>query len=569
MPNTAEVFAGNEHPDAEAPNEDSDTVTVRCPGTIIIKKETLPDGDSTPFEFTFEEETEFTLLDGEQKPFENLDPGSYSVNEDVPDGWDLQSINCGEADVDQEGSSVEIDLHENETVICTFVNEKDSRIIVEKQTNPNGDSTEFTFSGSWSEGTFNLSDGEQEDSGELEPGPYAVGEDVPLGWDLTDVDCNTEFGTEGSSAFFNLDPGQVVRCVFTNTKRQPGSINVIKTANPTSVQEPGGNVEYTVTVQNTSTVNVTVNSVVDDRFGSLANVAGGSPSGCFAVPFVLAPNASSTCTFTRALTGTGGQSHINVVTVTGTDTSGNTLTDSDDARVDFTPRLIDLVIVKNATSPTPLNGTVRYTMTVTNKGPDTATNVQLVDPAPAGITYLTVSPGAPTCTLTPSLITCNLGTLAANQSRTITVTGRATLVGRHTNTAVVTGDGGRETNPADNTDSAVTVVPKPPVVKPPVAPAVCLTLTVTPKMIKADGRPDRVKVKVTAGAKRVKGAAVRVKGPGIKKTKRSNAKGMVTMRVNPKRPGVLTITALETKQQKVCGPKRIGAVGVFLPPLTG
>ena len=88
-------------------------------------------------------------------------------------------------------------------------------------------------------------------------------------------------------------------------------------------------------------------------------------------------------------------------------------------------------------------------------------------------------------------------------------------------------------------------------------------------MIKADGKPDTVKVKVTAGPKRVKGTKVRIKGPGIKKSARSNARGMATLRVNPKRPGVLTITAVETKQQKVCGPKRIGAVGVFLPPLTG
>ncbi len=36
-------------------------------------------------------------------------------------------------------------------------------------------------------------------------------------------------------------------------------------------------------------------------------------------------------------------------------------------------------------------------------------------------------------------------------------------------------------------------------------PEVCLTLTVTPKMITADGRPDRVTVKVTAGKKRVRG----------------------------------------------------------------
>ena len=73
--------------------------------------------------------------------------------------------------------------------------------------------------------------------------------------------------------------------------RRPASINVIKTANPTSVKEPGGSVNFTVTVENTGPVNVTITSVVDDKFGNLANVAGGSPSGCFAVPFVLTPGA--------------------------------------------------------------------------------------------------------------------------------------------------------------------------------------------------------------------------------------------------------------------------------------
>jgi uncharacterized repeat protein (TIGR01451 family) len=256
------------------------------------------------------------------------------------------------------------------------------------------------------------------------------------------------------------------------------------------------------------------------------------------------------------------------VTVTGKDTSGNTLTDSDDARVDFTPRLIDLVIVKNATTPTPLNEVVTYTMTVTNKGPDVATNVQLADPAPAGILYLSVNPGSPTCSVTQSMLTCSLGTLEVGQSRTITLRARATQVGRHVNTATVTGEGGRETNPADNVDNAFTIVPKPFV--PPTAPQVCLTLTVTSsKMIKADGRPDKLSVRVTAGTKRVKGTKVVVRGAGVKKSTRSNAKGIASLRINPTRPGVITITAVQSKNQKVCGPKRIGAVGVFLPPLTG
>jgi hypothetical protein len=166
------------------------------------------------------------------------------------------------------------------------------------------------------------------------------------------------------------------------------------------------------------------------------------------------------------------------------------------------------------------------------------------------------------------MLTCSLGTLEVGQSRTITLRARATQVGRHTNTATVTGEGGRETNPADNVDSAVTLVPRPFV--PPAPTPVCLTLTVTSsKMIKADGRPDRLSVRVTQGQKRVKGTKVVVRGPGVKKSARSNAKGVASLSINPRRPGVITITAVQSKNQQVCGPKRIGAVGVFLPPLTG
>ena len=175
-----------------------------------------------------------------------------------------------------------------------------------------------------------------------------------------------------------------------------------------------------------------------------------------------------------------------------------------------------------------------------------------------------------TCNLTPSLLTCSLGDLPVGPTVTITLIARATAVGTHTNTATVTGGGGRETNPADNTDTATINVPapiRPPTAKPEPAP-VCLTLTVAPKMIKADGKVDRVSVKVTAGKKRVKGTKVAVFGAGVRKTARSNSNGMAFLRINPKKAGLITITALETNQ-KVCGPKRIGVVGVFLPPLTG
>jgi uncharacterized repeat protein (TIGR01451 family) len=286
----------------------------------------------------------------------------------------------------------------------------------------------------------------------------------------------------------------------------------------------------------------------------------------------MKPGDTANCTFQKTITGVGGTSHVNVVTVTGHDAAGHSLTASDDARVDITPRLIDLVIQKDATSPTPLNGVVNYSLKVTNKGPDTATNVQVADPAPAGITYLTANASQGTCSLSPALVTCALGTIARGQTVTIAITARATTVGSHTNTATVVGSGGRETNPADNVDTAVTIVPaplKPPTVKPeaPVV-EVCLSLTVSPKMVKADGKPDKVTAKVTAGKKRVKGVKVSVKGAGVSKTARTNGKGVAVLKINPKKPGIVTVSAVESNR-KLCGPQRIGVVGVFLPPLTG
>ena len=364
-------------------------------------------------------------------------------------------------------------------------------------------------------------------------------------------------------------------CTITNNDVPPGqgSISVSKSADPTTLKEPGGPVAYSVTITNTSVdVNVTITNVVDDKFGDLDDSGG---NGCFDVPINLVPGEKVNCTFQKTISGPGGTSHVNVVTVNGQDEYGHELRASDDARVDITERLIDLVLVKDATSPTPLNGTVDYTLTVTNRGPDTATNVQLADPAPAGITYLSASPSQGTCSVSASLVACNLGTIAAGQTVTVAVRGRATAVGSHTNTATVTGSGGKETNPADNVDSAVTIVPaplRPPTAKPEAEPKpeFCLALTVSPKMVKADGKPDKVKVKVTAGKKRVKGVKVVVKGAGVKKKAVTNRKGVAVLKINPRKAGLITITVAESnKKRKACGPKRIGVVGVFLPPLTG
>jgi hypothetical protein len=48
---------------------------------------------------------------------------------------------------------------------------------------------------------------------------------------------------------------------------------------------------------------------------------------------------------------------------------------------------------------------------------------------------------------------------------------------------------------------------------------------------------------------------------------KTNAKGVVVITINPRKAGIVTITTAD--KGKACGPKRVGVVGVFEPPVTG
>ena len=120
-----------------------------------------------------------------------------------------------------------IALAAGETVTCVFTNEKDAVIVVEKQTSPDGSPQLFTFTRSYG-ANFQLSDGQQHNSGDLNPGQYSVSENVPAGWALTSAVCS-----DGSRrpARSTSHAGETVTCVFTNTVK-PGKIVVDQADEP-------------------------------------------------------------------------------------------------------------------------------------------------------------------------------------------------------------------------------------------------------------------------------------------------------------------------------------------------
>ena len=91
-------------------------------GTIIIEKQTIPDGFVQTFEFTGD--ASGSIGDGQQIVVSNLTPGPYQAQEVVPVGWALTSIVCDDdnSDPDLPNQLVNIDLEAGETVKCIFTN---------------------------------------------------------------------------------------------------------------------------------------------------------------------------------------------------------------------------------------------------------------------------------------------------------------------------------------------------------------------------------------------------------------------------------------------------------------
>ena len=131
-----------------------------------------------------------------------------------------------------------------------------------------------------------------------------------------------------------------------------------KTANPTSVPQPGGPVTFTVLVRNTSVSDdVTLTAAgFTDKVGAgpvrlhLNIDCNGATAGS-GLPLTLqeaneGTTDEVTCTFVKNVSGDAGAQITDLVEVTGTDDDGNPVKDDDDATVTITPNPGTLIVRK-------------------------------------------------------------------------------------------------------------------------------------------------------------------------------------------------------------------------------
>ncbi|WP_353648310.1 LPXTG cell wall anchor domain-containing protein [Nakamurella sp. A5-74] len=212
--------------------------------------------------------------------------------------------------------------------------------------------------------------------------------------------------------------------------RELADLAVTKTSNPTS-QNAGNQVTYTVTATNNGP-NAAAGVVVTDTLPTGVDyVASNPPAG------VTCTNSGRTVTCTASTLANGATlvipivvsipsgsatgSLANTATVSATTADDVTTNNSSTATTTVT-RQADVALTKSGTPASAAAGTqVTYTLTATNAGPSSAAGTQIVDQLPAGVTLVSATPSAGTCTTAGTTVTCDTGTIAAGGAVTSTL----------------------------------------------------------------------------------------------------------------------------------------------------
>ena len=222
------------------------------PGTLIVVKDTVPDG---PQDFPFTGSGiigAFTLDDdaGADATFSNtesfvLPPGDYTVSESVVPGFTLASVACSDGSPgDPATRTATVALASGETVTCTFTNNTHATLTIVKDTVPDGPQ-DFAFTGSGTIGAFTLDDDAGADATfqssttfTLDPGAYTVSEAAVAGFGVTGIACSDgdSVGTPATrTAAVALAAGETVTCTFTNTAG--GNLTIVQDTVPDGPQD--------------------------------------------------------------------------------------------------------------------------------------------------------------------------------------------------------------------------------------------------------------------------------------------------------------------------------------------
>jgi|GEM_PF-1830568 len=153
------------------------------------------------------------------------------------------------------------------------------------------------------------------------------------------------------------------------------AIQLTKTADPTSLSEPGGEVTYTFTVENTGLEMVTLTSLMDDVLMDL------NGQGTIVLPQTIPPGGSYSGSVESAFSGDAGDIHTNTATAECHDDEGNVVSDDDDATV-VIDDVLPTIKVEKSCDPEAVpetGGLVRFFVRILNQSIEGVNITSVVD----------------------------------------------------------------------------------------------------------------------------------------------------------------------------------------------
>jgi uncharacterized repeat protein (TIGR01451 family) len=245
-------------------------------------------------------------------------------------------------------------------------------------------------------------------------------------------------------------------------------LSITKTDGQTSTT-PGSAIAYTITVTNNDPITVTSVTLNDTLPASIQSPVFTPSTGSYnnGTGAWTGLNLASGQSITLTVSGTIAASATGTLTNTATVAPPAGITDpvaGNNSATDTTTLTptADLRLTKTVDVPTsPVGSTLNYTVTVTNNGSDSATNVAVQDLLPAGVTFTSATPSQGTYNDSTGLWT--VGTIANGGSATLQIAVIVNTSANITNTAEVSASDQTDpnstpgnNNPGENDQDSVT-----------------------------------------------------------------------------------------------------------------
>jgi uncharacterized repeat protein (TIGR01451 family) len=303
-----------------------------------------------------------------------------------------------------------------------------------------------------------------------------------------DPDDFTALGSAGGADFTSVGAIEVI--AETGTNGTSGQIDVLGTFGEIEIEQDivneadltltkvletpspnvGSQVTFTITLVNSAAGAGATNIVVEDILPTGLAFVSADPStgtyddetGLWTIPS-LAAGAGATLEIVATLNSSA--AITNSAEVVAADQNDPTSTPDDGEGDDFdsvlvdAPAAADLSVNKTVSSNSPaLNSNVTFTVTLTNSGPDQATNIVVTDQLPTGLTYVSDNPEVGTYDEGTGLWT--VASLNSGESVMLQIVATVTSSDPLQNTATITDSDQFDPDTADNEESETVDVPE-------------------------------------------------------------------------------------------------------------